>query len=190
LLRPNAIPAGLYIHIGIELKGLSPCASLQIVLVAVGARASKHIAAADNWTMRSTILVVDDSSLSRSVIKVYLMNHDLEFLEAANGEEALRLLEHRSVDLIISDLNMPRMDGLQLARLIRHHPQPRVRAIPLVLLTATTSHEQALRDAHRAGASDFVRKPVSSGNLVEVVKKYLWPSSTSEKVVSPPRLLH
>jgi len=103
------------------------------------------------------ILLVDDSSVMRKIILRSLRQAGIEVesaVEAADGDEALRLFQPAGVDLVICDLNMPRMGGDELARQLRLR-DPNV---PILLITAEAGR-QKLGDALACGASDILRKP-------------------------------
>jgi two-component system chemotaxis response regulator CheY len=120
------------------------------------------------------VLLVDDSRVVRSCVKVHLMGHGLDFVEASNGEAALQVLKRTAVDLIISDIEMPGMDGITLVKRVRAGATTISRAVPIILLTGQEGEEWR-QQALRAGASDFVNKPVASANLLDVVRPYLPP---------------
>jgi two-component system chemotaxis response regulator CheY len=122
--------------------------------------------------MNATILLVDDSATHRSLIKVFLMGHEFAFLDADTGVAALALLEHAQVDLVIADVNMPEMDGFTFTRSLRAHADPRLRALPVVLLTSSSS-ETLGTEAKAAGANAYLRKPVSSAGIADVVEAVL-----------------
>jgi len=116
------------------------------------------------------ILLVDDSALFRSVLQQYLQPVTAAFLTADGGESALALLEQTAVDVVISDLNMPGVDGIELVRRMRLHPQRSVRTLPAVLLTAERDPE-LLAQAQRAGADELVLKPIIPGELLSLVTR-------------------
>jgi two-component system chemotaxis response regulator CheY len=120
--------------------------------------------------MAKTLLLVDDSATHRSLIRVFLTGHDLRFLEADGGAEALRILDRKHVDLLIVDVKMPGMDGLELVRRIRK--QPETRDIPIVLLTASVADEIE-GEGKRAGANALLHKPISSAGILEIVQRLL-----------------
>jgi two-component system, chemotaxis family, chemotaxis protein CheY len=120
--------------------------------------------------MARRILLVDDSATIRSLVKVFLMGHHFEYVEASGGEHAVQILRTLVPDLVIADINMPGIDGLSFVKRLRADVRPEVRALPIILLTADKSqdvHERALE----AGASEFVRKPVSSGDLLQAIER-------------------
>jgi len=94
----------------------------------------------------------------------------MDLLEAENGERALLIAQLVTLDLIIADVNMPRLDGVDLVRRLRSSPDPRLRELPVVLLTADKS-EEAQRRGLEAGATAFAHKPILPAELSAIVKK-------------------
>ena len=118
--------------------------------------------------MTARVLVVDDDPGVRYTLREILASEEIEVEEAADGLEALRCYEARPVPLVIADLRMPRMDGMELLRrLLARAPAPRV-----VLVTAHGSERQAV-DAMKAGAWDYFRKPFENDELLAVVRRAL-----------------
>jgi CheY-like chemotaxis protein len=123
--------------------------------------------------MKHTVLLVEDSSTIRYIIKVYLMKLKLGFFEAERADLALRVLETAPVDLIIADVTMPGgMDGLEFVRRVRGHEREEVRRVPIVLLTGGKAPDLEER-ALQVGVSEFVRKPISIDALAAVVRRHL-----------------
>jgi two-component system chemotaxis response regulator CheY len=119
------------------------------------------------------VLVVDDSATQRSLIKVFLSGHQLEFVEAANGVAALQIARtDRHIDLIVTDLNMPQMDGVELVRKLRQSDDARLHAVPIIVLTAERAKEW-FEQARAAGATAFCNKPVSQSDLLVLVTREL-----------------
>lgn len=113
-----------------------------------------------------TILVIDDSKVSRSLIKVFLMGRSFTFLEAEDGVGGLLTVQQnfdrgRPIDLVIADMNMPAMDGLTFVRKLKADVRNKLRDLDVVLLTADTS-EPLRKEARAAGVCAVVYKPVSS----------------------------
>ncbi len=109
--------------------------------------------------MRGTVLIVDDSSVMRKIVMRALVQAGLEFssvLEAADGSEALAHVSARPVDLILTDISMPVMDGLEFLRQMRER-QLAV-GIPVVMIT-TEGSEQHVLAAIEMGARGYIRKP-------------------------------
>ncbi len=114
-------------------------------------------------------LIVDDSSVMRKIVERALRQAGLESLvvfEAGNGSEGLDVLKARTVDLILSDINMPAMDGLEFLRQIRL--QKLAPDIPVVMIT-TESSEEHVRQAIEAGAQGYIRKPFTAEQVKERV---------------------
>ena len=104
-------------------------------------------------------LIVDDSSVMRKIVERALRQAGIslgEVFEASSGIEALKLLGQTRVDLILSDINMPNMDGLEFLRRLR--AQNLAADVPVVMIT-TESSEEHVRDAIAAGAQGYIRKP-------------------------------
>lgn len=120
--------------------------------------------------MSKTIITVDDSATMRNMVSFTLKAAGHEVLQAADGAEALKLLKSRSVDLVISDINMPNMDGITLTRQLRGLPQ--FRSTPIILLT-TESDPAKKADGRAAGATGWIVKPFQQAQLLAVVAKVL-----------------
>jgi CheY-like chemotaxis protein len=115
------------------------------------------------------VLVVDDDPVLRDVLSIHLMQEGHVIRAAGNGAEALRRLKEEPFDLVLSDVDMPAMDGLELARAMRSDPA--LRQIPLVLLSARRD-DTLWHHAQFMGAL-FVAKPVLAEELHRVVERSL-----------------
>jgi two-component system chemotaxis response regulator CheY len=114
-------------------------------------------------------LIVDDSSVMRKIVERSLRQAGLDPLlvfEAASGTEGLALLTTMEVDLIVSDINMPSMDGLEFVRQLR--AQNLAPGVPVVMIT-TESSEEHVRQAILAGAQGYIRKPFTAEQVKERV---------------------
>lgn len=120
--------------------------------------------------MNKTILAVDDSASMRGMIAFTLKTAGYQVLEAADGQAALATLATQPVHFVITDLNMPQVDGISLIRQIR--AQPQYKYVPIVMLT-TESQEEKKQAARAAGASGWITKPFRSDQIVAVAKKFL-----------------
>jgi two-component system, chemotaxis family, chemotaxis protein CheY len=120
--------------------------------------------------MKRTVLVVDDSATIRQMVSFTLQQAGLAVLEAADGQQALERLGGGRVDLVVTDLNMPRMDGITLIRELRGRPASRY--TPVLMLT-TESQESKRREARAAGATGWIVKPFHPEKLLQVVAKVL-----------------
>ncbi len=115
-----------------------------------------------------TILAVDDSASMRQVLAQALARAGYRVLEAADGLQALEAIRHTAVDAVITDQNMPRMDGLALTSALRTSPLHR--HVPVLILT--TESDEAVKSAARAaGATGWLRKPFDPDRLVAVLAK-------------------
>ncbi|WP_270826353.1 response regulator [Aeromonas sp. Y318-1] len=122
--------------------------------------------------MSKTILVVDDSVGIRAAITMTLSSAGFEVIEAGDGEAALIELDQRRVHLIISDLNMPGMDGMTLLRRVK--AQQATRYLPFIMLT-TEDSEQIKREGFEAGARVWLTKPFEPLKLLDDVCKVVQP---------------
>ncbi len=120
--------------------------------------------------MVKCILVVDDSETVRQVLQLTLGNAGFDVVEAEDGLEALDKLARTSVDMIITDLNMPNMDGLDLIKKIREDGA--YRFTPIVMLTTESAEKKKLA-GREAGASGWIVKPFKPEQLLKVVKMVL-----------------
>jgi two-component system chemotaxis response regulator CheY len=114
-------------------------------------------------------LIVDDSSVMRKIVERSLRQAGLDQMvvyEAGNGAEGLDMLKSKNVDLILSDINMPSMDGLEFLRQIRE--QKLAVGVPVVMIT-TESSEEHVKQAILAGARGYIRKPFTAEQVKERV---------------------
>lgn len=120
--------------------------------------------------MKKTILTVDDASTMRKVVALALTGAGHEVIEADDGVNALTVLQSRNVDLVITDVNMPRMDGIEFTRQARL--LPRFQRTPILLLT-TESDPTIKAKGRAAGATGWLVKPFQHDQLLAVVAKVL-----------------
>jgi two-component system, chemotaxis family, chemotaxis protein CheY len=122
--------------------------------------------------MAKTIMIVDDSSSMRQVVGIALRDAGYDLIEAADGKEALSKLDGVKVHLIISDINMPVMDGITFVKEVKQ--LPKYRFTPIIMLT--TEVNQAKKDAAKeAGAKAWVTKPFQPKTLLEAISKLILP---------------
>jgi uncharacterized protein (TIGR02266 family) len=117
----------------------------------------------------STILVVDDVSMFRDLAALFLAR-TARVIKASSGDEALRILAEEKVDLVVTDLHMPGMDGDQLCRSIKKTKN--LDHLPVLIMLRSGSDEDSTR-AVRAGADDMICKPISRTALIEGVNHFL-----------------
>ena len=120
--------------------------------------------------MSKTILSVDDSASIRQMISFTLKGAGYLVLEAADGQEAFERAKTNTVDLVLTDQNMPHMDGLTLVKSLR--ALARYRAVPILILT-TESSDSMKAQGKAAGATGWIVKPFDPQKLLEVVGKVL-----------------
>jgi two-component system chemotaxis response regulator CheY len=126
--------------------------------------------------MDSDVLVVDDSAAIRKILQRVLRQTGMAINtihEAGDGQEALELLRSRRVDLVLSDINMPKMDGLELLAAIKRSSE--LAAVPVVMIT-TEGGETKVAEAVRLGAAGYVRKPFTADQIKEKLAGLLEPA--------------
>ena len=120
--------------------------------------------------MPESILAVDDSASMRQMVSFTLKGAGYEVVEAADGVEALNIARGRPVNLVITDVNMPKMDGISLIRELRSLPS--YKFTPLLMLT-TESGAEKKQQGKAAGATGWIVKPFNPEQLLNTVKKVL-----------------
>lgn len=120
--------------------------------------------------MSRTILAVDDSASVRLMVSFTLRQNGYRVIEAEDGRAGLARLNEEEVDMVITDLNMPNMDGIGLIRGMRANPGSRF--TPVIMLT-TESHEARKHEARSAGATGWIVKPFRPEQLLAVVRKVI-----------------
>ncbi|TWB44578.1 response regulator [Nitrospirillum viridazoti] len=120
--------------------------------------------------MAKTVLSVDDSSSVRQMVKLTLSGAGYDVVQASDGAEGLAKAKDTAVDLVVTDLNMPVMNGLDLIRALRQLPA--YRGVPILFLT-TESDAEMKQAAKAAGATGWITKPFQQEQLVAVVRKVL-----------------
>ena len=118
----------------------------------------------------SRILAVDDSAMIRQMMTSILGGEGYDVLVAADGDQALELAQHEQIDLVISDVNMPGLDGISLVRELRRLEAYRL--VPLLLLTTESSAEKK-QEAKAAGATGWIVKPFNTERLLAAIGKVL-----------------
>ena len=120
--------------------------------------------------MKKKIVVVDDFENTRYVVKLSLRTLDVEIIEAPNGSEALKYFNGQDIDILITDLNMPVMDGTQLVKRIRD--MDKYQFIPVIMLT-TERNEKKKEQAMEVKVTAWIQKPFKQEDFLKVVKKCL-----------------
>jgi two-component system chemotaxis response regulator CheY len=122
--------------------------------------------------MTKIILCVDDSASIRQMVKLTLTGAGYQVVQAGDGAEGLAKARETAVNLVVTDLNMPVMDGLGLIRELRKLPS--YRGVPIIFLT-TESDPGLKQQAKAAGATGWITKPFQQEQLVSVVRKVIGP---------------
>ncbi|MFA7270015.1 MAG: response regulator [Sterolibacterium sp.] len=120
--------------------------------------------------MAKVILAVDDSASIRQMVTFTLKSSGYEVVEAVDGVDGLEKAKSKIVNLVLTDQNMPRMDGLTLIKSLRGLPQ--YKTVPILMLT-TESSDAMKTQGKAAGATGWLVKPFDPQKLIEVVKKVI-----------------
>ena len=116
------------------------------------------------------IMTVDDSASMRQMVSFTLRGAGYEVIEAVDGKDAIEKIEKNPIHMLITDINMPNLDGIGLVRRVRAHIA--YRFIPIILLT-TESQESKKQEGKAAGATGWVVKPFKPDQLLNVVKRVI-----------------
>ena len=119
------------------------------------------------------VIIADDSGMARMFIRRCLEIAGLaesEFLEGANGEEVIKLLKEKPADLVVTDLNMPVMNGLELLKRIK--ASPRLHNTPVLVITSTTNQKK-VKELNEVGALAVLGKPISPSTVASAIAPLL-----------------
>lgn len=122
--------------------------------------------------MAKTILIVDDSASFRQVVALTLKGAGYDVLEASDGREGVARLDGRKIHLIISDVNMPNMDGIAFLKQVKAHAS--YKFTPVVMLT-TEGQDAKKNEGKTAGAKAWIMKPFMPPQVLDVVSKLVLP---------------
>ncbi|MBQ1765611.1 MAG: response regulator [Aquincola sp.] len=122
--------------------------------------------------MAKTIMIIDDSASLRQVVGISLRNAGYDVLEGCDGKDALSKLKGQKVHLMISDVNMPNMDGISFVKAVKQNPA--YKFTPIVMLTTETADSKKA-EGQAAGAKAWVTKPFKPEQLLGVVQKLVLP---------------
>ena len=120
--------------------------------------------------MGKTVMIVDDSASMRQVVGFALKDAGFDVISAVDGKDALGKLTGTKVEMIITDLNMPNLNGIELIRQVRQTAG--YKFTPIVMLT-TESQESRKTEGKQAGASGWIVKPFTPEQLISVVRKFI-----------------
>lgn len=118
--------------------------------------------------MAKTILIVDDSATMRTMVSEVLVKAGYTVVQRINGQDALKKMDEKRIDLVITDFNMPVMGGIALIQNLR--ALPRFRFTPILVLTTETDAARR-SEGKAAGATGWVTKPFDPNQLIQVVKR-------------------
>jgi DNA-binding response OmpR family regulator len=118
---------------------------------------------------KKVVMIVDDDWMNREIIEAYLLNADYEVISAHSGEQALELAAQKSPDLVLLDVRMQGINGIEVCRRLKTHPNTRL--TPVLIVTALSSEQEKV-DAIAAGADDFVPKPLDSTMMLNRIKTF------------------
>jgi two-component system, chemotaxis family, chemotaxis protein CheY len=120
--------------------------------------------------MAKTIVIVDDSESIREVVSFTLENAGYQVLSAIDGEDALKFFDGRELDLLITDLHMPKLNGIELIKKVRENANYKL--LPILFLT-TESQQSIKQDAKDAGATGWIIKPFVPAKLLAALSKVI-----------------
>ena len=116
----------------------------------------------------AAILIVEDEAKLRNILKIMIMQQNYNIFEAENGLQALDILKEEDIDLVISDIKMPEMDGMELLKNIKKEKI----SVPVVFITAFATVESAV-EAMRLGVIDYIQKPFEEEKIILTIEKAL-----------------
>lgn len=116
------------------------------------------------------VLIAEDSSVIQNLTKKILQFQNFEISSVKNGEQVLQALAKEPFDILLLDINMPVMDGMECAKLVRALPDPVKANIPIVAITGN-ARNYSMEDFKSVGINEYLQKPLNFDNLVDVVKK-------------------
>jgi signal transduction histidine kinase/ligand-binding sensor domain-containing protein/CheY-like chemotaxis protein len=130
---------------------------------------------------KATILVVDDIKINRQLLKRFLVRQDVDILEAENGQQAVEMAKHYHPDLVLMDIRMPVMNGLEATRLLKADDQ--LKSIPIIFVTADGMEEQYWH-VKQTGADGLITKPLSKLDLMGQLIRFLPYSNTAPEYIN------
>ena len=123
--------------------------------------------------MGKLVMVVDDSRAVREALTIVLKGQGFDVVQAVDGEQALEQLDGRKISLIISDLNMPKIDGMTFVKTLKSDDKyAEYRFTPVIMLTSESGYEQK-KEGKVAGVKVWVTKPVEPNKLVNAISMLL-----------------
>ena len=120
--------------------------------------------------MSKNILIVDDSASMRQMVSFTLKDSGYEVIQAVHGKDGIDKLNGSKIDMVITDLNMPEMDGIEFIKQMRN--KDGYKFTPIIMLT-TESQDSKKQEGRQAGASGWIVKPFTPEQLIGIVKKFV-----------------
>ncbi len=117
------------------------------------------------------VLIAEDSSVIQNLTKKILMVQNYKIESAKNGQQVLNMIENDDFDIILMDINMPIMDGMECAKNIRKLDNTKKAQIPIVAITGN-ARNYSIDDFKSVGINEYLQKPLNFDQLVDIVKKY------------------
>ena len=121
---------------------------------------------------KPAILIVDDEPDTLELLNFILSEEGYDVWIMTNGEAALDLLENHIPDLVLLDVRLPKVDGIEICRRIKSSSNSRISSILVIMISAKDSHDD-LKEALNAGANDYLTKPFGHDELIDMMKKHL-----------------
>ena len=120
------------------------------------------------------VLVIEDNPLNMKLMRSLLQLGDFDMLEAPDAESGIELAKKIKPDLILMDIQLPGMDGLSAAQIIRNDPS--LKEVPIVAITSYAMHGDEQK-AKSAGCSGYIAKPIDTRNFLDTINEYMIPAS-------------
>jgi CheY-like chemotaxis protein len=129
--------------------------------------------------MRTKILSIEDATIFRTLIRVVLESKDLEVIEADNGRQGLDIAVQQLPDLILLDLKMPEMNGVEFCKAIKQHHA--LKNTPIIVLSSSEDANE-IEQCMQIGAVEHLMKPFSPMVLLELVKKHIAQAKSAQRI--------
>ena len=120
---------------------------------------------------RKRVLVAEDSSVIQNLTKKVLQFQNYDIESARDGQQVLDMLDHTDYDIILMDINMPKMNGMECSKQIRSLDDKKKSQVPIIAISGNASNYSE-EDFKKAGMNEYIPKPINFDRLVEVVNKY------------------
>ena len=118
------------------------------------------------------VLIAEDSSVIQNLTKKILQIQNFKISSVKNGKQVLSKLENEDFDIILMDINMPSMDGMECAKIIRASDKPKIANIPIIAISGNAKN-YSMEDFKAVGINDYIQKPLDFDLLVDLVKQYI-----------------